>query len=162
MGGQGEFYMTGVNHIKHKAGRTHRSADKADLRDDEVHQRARPTPDHLMTNDADLPILHDIEHGLVAIYESAPELSDAMVAFALDIGKIATKQHYGYAKSQNGTAGPKHQAIVNHVVAIGVKRISKDLTLDAYLKCVDQVKRSVERHRSDGVRGYYDFVKNYL
>jgi hypothetical protein len=89
-------------------------------------------------------------------------LSDAAVAFALDVGKIATKQQYGFAKSQNGTAGPEQQAIVLHVVAVGAKHIGKNLTLDTYVKCIDQVRRSVERHSSYGVRGYYEFIRGFL
>lgn len=117
-----------------------------------------------MTDSTDpyLPILHDLEKGLVDIYNQNPDLSDAAVAFALDVGKIATKQQYGFAKSQNGTAGPEHQAIVLHVVAVGAKHIGKNLTLDTYVKCIDQVRRSVERHRSYGVRGYYEFIRGFL
>lgn len=113
-------------------------------------------------NDPFLPILKDIEGGLVDIYDSDPGLTDASVMFALEIGKIAIKQAHGYAKSQNGTPGPEHLAVVQHVVAIGTKHIGKGLTLDEYVKCADKVKRSVERHRSHGMRGYYDFMQQFL
>ena len=113
-------------------------------------------------NDPLLPILQDIEGGLVGIYDSDPILTDASVMFALEIGKIAIKQAHGYAKSQNGTPGPEHQAVVRHVVATGARHIGKELTLDEYVKCIDKVKRSVERHRSHGMRGFHEFIRKFL
>lgn len=113
-------------------------------------------------DDPNLHILQAIEGGLVDIYAGAPSLSDANVVFALDIGKVAIKQVHGFAKSQNGVGEPQHQAVVQHIVKTGQQFIGKDLTLDDYVKCLDKVKRSVERHRSHGIRGYYDFIQQFL
>jgi len=113
-------------------------------------------------NDPNLHILQAIERGLVDIYETNPALTDASVVFALEVGKIAIKQIHGYAKSQNGTGEPIHQGVIQHVVKVGKEHIGKGLSLDDYVKCVDKVKRSVERHRSYGLRGYYDFIKKFL
>ena len=123
-----------------------------------------PRDDGLMTedNDPNLHILQAIEDGLVVIYADSPSLTDANVVFALDIGKIAIKQVYGFAKSQNGVGEPQLKTVVQHVVKTGQRLIGKDLTLDDYVKCVDKVKRSVERHRSYGIRGYYEFIQQFL
>jgi hypothetical protein len=36
------------------------------------------------------------------------------------------------------------------------------MTLDAYVKCLDKVARSVDTHRAYGIRGYYEFIKDYV
>ncbi len=37
-----------------------------------------------------------------------------------------------------------------------------DLTLKEYIARLDKIKRSVKRHSAYGVRGYYDFIKNFI
>ncbi len=113
-------------------------------------------------DDPHLHILQDIEGGLVDIYDADPTLTDASVVFALEIGKVAIKQVHGYAKSQKSTGEPHHQPVIDHIVATGKQRIGTALSLDDYVKCVDKVKRSVERHRSHGLRGYHDFIQQFL
>lgn len=36
------------------------------------------------------------------------------------------------------------------------------MSLDAFVKCLDKVARSVDTHRDYGIRGYYEFVKGYV
>lgn len=49
-------------------------------------------------------------------------------------------------------------------VSIGKERINetKDLTLKEYVKCIEQIIKSVKRHADHGRRGYYEFIKDYV
>jgi hypothetical protein len=37
-----------------------------------------------------------------------------------------------------------------------------NLQLDVYVKLVEKIVRSVDTHRQHGVRGYFEFIKNYV
>ncbi len=47
---------------------------------------------------------------------------------------------------------------------IDVCRNDKDnnLTLKEYVKRLDKMKKSVNRHSKYGTRGYYEFIKKYI
>jgi hypothetical protein len=112
-----------------------------------------------------LDVLQNIEAGLARIYGENDLMTDSVVMMALDKGKIAVKQQFGYAKSQNGT--PSNQVeklVIGIIVEIGLMRIGKinNLKLDDYISLIDKVNRSVDTHRQHGIRGYYDFIKNYV
>ena len=56
------------------------------------------------------------------------------------------------------------KGIIDWCVTVGKERINKinDLSLKEYVKRIDKIKRSVERHSDFGRRGYYDFIKDYV
>lgn len=49
-------------------------------------------------------------------------------------------------------------------VFVGEERIGKvnDLTLKKYLNRVDKIKRSVNRHATEGPRAYYEVIRNFI
>jgi len=87
-----------------------------------------------------------------------------LVIYGLDNAKIAIKKEFGYAKKENVTKKEELQEIIKWCVDIGLKRIDKinNLTLKEYVKCLDIVKRSVNRHSEYGNRGYYEFIKDFV
>ncbi len=114
-----------------------------------------------------LDVLQNIEVGLVAAYRSDLELTDSRVVLALGKAKAAIKQRFGFGfgdgkglRSEPDT--PSEGSIFARVVTIGMERIGtgERMPLDAYVRCIDQVARSVERHRAFGVRGYFAFITN--
>ena len=116
-------------------------------------------------DDSNIDVLQNIESGLKAIYQKHVSVTDAMMMLALQKGRIAVKQQHGYGKGQN--AGPDNEFesdVIKHIVAVAEFRIGKvnALTPDDYDKCVTKISRSVDTHRAYGVRGYYDFIKNYV
>ena len=112
-----------------------------------------------------LDVLQIIEQGLVKAYRSDQGLTDGRVLLSLGKAKAAIKQRFGYGKGLNiQPDSPAEAAIIDWMVAIGMERIGTGdaMTLDAYVKCIDKVARSVDTHRSHGIRGYFDFVKGYV
>ena len=110
-------------------------------------------------------VLQNIESSLVQIYGHNEAVSDSMIMTALGKGKIAIKQTFGYAKSQNASpSNNSENSVIQAIVAIGEMRIGKinGLTLDLYVNLIDKIARSVDTHRQHGVRGYYEFIKNYV
>ena len=116
-------------------------------------------------NDKYLDLLHEIEAKLITVYDRDFSLSDSMTIFALNKGKAAVKQAHGYGRGLNATPDNETEKdIVTFIVTLGSNRIGKvdDLTLAIYENCINQIIRSIERHRQYGVRGYYEFIKNYV
>jgi hypothetical protein len=114
-----------------------------------------------------LDVLQNIEQGLVKAYRSDQGLTDGPVMLSLGKGKAkaAIKQRFGYGKGLNIQPDSSAEAaIIDGMVAIGMERIGTGdtMTLDAFVKCIDKVARSVDTHRSHGIRGYFDFVKGYV
>ena len=116
-------------------------------------------------DDIHLDVLQNIEQGLVEAYRSAAALTDGRVTLSLGKAKAAIKQRFGYGKGLNiQPDSPTEAAIIDGMVAIGMKRIGTGtaMSLDAFVKCLDKVARSVDTHRDYGIRGYYEFVKGYV
>ncbi len=111
-----------------------------------------------------LDILNNIEHGLKVIYEFNEELTDIKMVFALDNAIIAIKKEYGYARNEKVIEDLDTKNVIDHCVVLGKERIdeTKQITLKDYVKCLEKVKKSVKLHSSDGRRGYYEFVRNYV
>lgn len=59
---------------------------------------------------------------------------------------------------------PLVQGIIDWCVFVGKERIGKvnDLTLAEYLKAIEKVKRSVDRHSTEGRRAYYEFIRGFV
>lgn len=117
-----------------------------------------------LEDDKHLDVCQNIEVGLKEQYELHDELTDKLCAFALDAAKVAVKQQQGFAKNEKVTTHPLAQGIIAWCVTLGDERIGKinNLTLKEYLNRIDKIKRSVNRHSTDGPRAYYEFIRNYL
>ena len=116
-------------------------------------------------DDKFLDVLQNIEASLARIYDENESTTDSVVMMALDKGKIAIKQQFGYAKSQNGTPSNQvEKSVIEIIIEIGLMRIGKinDLKLDEYITLIGKVNRSVDTHRQHGIRGYYNFIKKYV
>jgi hypothetical protein len=111
-----------------------------------------------------LDILQNIEAGLKRQYEFDPSLTDRKVSVFLENAKIAVKKAFGFAQNEKVSTDPEAQSIAEWCIAVANERIGKmeALTLKEFSACIDKVRRSVERHASYGVRGYYEFIKNYV
>lgn len=104
-------------------------------------------------------VLEAIESGLVQEYEANTGLVDSRVVFALDNAVISINQDHGYGKGRSVSTDADVVAIIARVKEAGKNAAC---TRDEFLACVNQVKRSVERRRSTGVRGYYEFVRGFV
>ncbi len=115
-------------------------------------------------DDKHIDICQNIEFGLREQYDLHPDLTDTLCIFALDNAKIAVKKQFGYAKNERVSEHPLAKGIIDWCVAIGVERIGKvnDITLKEYIDRVDKIKRSVTLHSDYGIRGYYEFIKNFV
>jgi hypothetical protein len=111
-----------------------------------------------------LDVCQNIEAVIKRQYDLNPQLTDALCVFALDNVKIAIKQRFGFARNEQVTGSPPVQNLINGLTELGLARIEKinALTLKEYVACLEKIKKSVIRHSSDGSRGYYEFIKNYL
>lgn len=111
-----------------------------------------------------LDVCQSIEVGLKMQYELHADLSDAMCVFALDNAKIALKKHFGYAKNEKVTDNPLAKGIIAWCVDTGVERVGQGnaLSLKEYLGQIEKIKRSVVLHSDYGIRGYYEFIKNFV
>ena len=119
-----------------------------------------------MTTDSDkhLDVCQNIETGLKHQYEVDPRLTDTMCVFALENAKIAVKQRFGFAANERVTDRAELQGVISWCVQIGEERIGEanELTLKEYVALIEKIRRSVARHSDDGIRGYYDFIKNFV
>lgn len=116
-------------------------------------------------NDDDhLDVCQNIEVGLKTQYEQNHQLTDTQCIFALENAKIAIKKEFGYAKNESVTNMKEAQGIIQWCVDIGKERIgeSNNLTLKEYVKRIDKIRKSVNRHSKYGTRGYYEFIKKYV
>lgn len=117
-----------------------------------------------LEDDEHLDVCQNIEVGLKQQYELHADLTDKLCAFALDAGKTAIKQRSGFAKNEKITSHPLAQGIIAWCVLVGEERIGKvnNLTLKEYLNRIDKIKRSVNRHSTEGPRAYYEFIRNFV
>ena len=115
-------------------------------------------------DDEHLDVCQNIEVGLKKQYEVNSALTDSICIFALDNAKIAIKKQFGFAKNEKVTDHPLAKGIIDWCISIGMERIGKvnNLTLAEYVNRIEKIKRSVARHSTDGARGYYDFIRNYV
>ena len=102
-----------------------------------------------LEDDEHLDVCQNIEVGLKQQYELHADLTDKLCAFALDAGKTAIKQRSGFAKNEKITSHPLAQGIIAWCVLVGEERI-------------DKIKRSVNRHSTEGPRAYYEFIRNFV
>jgi hypothetical protein len=111
-----------------------------------------------------IDVLQNIEIGLKNQYEQHAKLKDTTCIYALDAGKIAVKQNYGFAKNEKVTREPLTEGIIDWCVLIGIEQIGKENgpTLKEYINLVEEVKRSVIRHSKFGPSAYYEFIKKYV
>ncbi len=109
-------------------------------------------------------VLHDIEAGLRTQYELHPELTDTMCVLGLENAMVAIKKKFGYAKNENVLQHPLTDGIISWCMDVGLGRIDKinNLSLKEYVAALNEVKKSVIRHSDYGVRGYYDFIRNFV
>ncbi len=116
------------------------------------------------TDDIHLDVCQNIEVGLKIEYERNPKLTDNMCIFGLDNAVIAVNHEFGFSRGQKIASHPDIEGVIKHCVDVGLLRVGKinDLTLKEYLARLEKVKKSVKRHSAYGVRGYYDFIKNYV
>jgi hypothetical protein len=118
-----------------------------------------------MPDDTYVDVLQNIEQGLVHAYQSDQRLTFSRVKLTLGKAKAAIKQRFGYGKGLSiQPDSPTEAAIIDWKVGIGMERIGTEgtMTPDAYVKCLDKVSRSVDTHRSYGVRGYLEFIKGFF
>ena len=115
-------------------------------------------------NDEHLDVCQNIEVGLKKEYENNEYLTDIKTIFALENAKIAIKQEFGFAKNERVSIDDDTKGIIDWCVSVGKERINKinDLNLKEYVKRIDKIKRSVERHSEYGRRGYYEFIREFL
>ncbi len=116
-------------------------------------------------NDDDhIDVCQNIEFGLKEQYEQNLAITDSMCIFALDNAKIAIKKKFGFAKNEKVTTMEEIQGIINWCVSLGLERIEKvnDLSLKEYIGRIEKIRKSVKRHSKYGVRGYYEFIKDYV
>ena len=117
-----------------------------------------------LEDDEHLDVCQNIEAGLKMQYEQHADLTDKLCVFALDAAKVAVKQHFGFARNEKATNHPTAQGIIAWCVTLGDERVGKvnNLTLKEYLNRIDKIKRSVNRHSTDGPRAYYEFIRNFI
>ena len=115
-------------------------------------------------NDEHIDVCQNIEFGLKKEYEKNADLKDIKTIFALENAKIAIKQEFGFAKNEKVSFDDDTKGIIDWCVSVGKERINKinDLSLKDYVKRIDKIKRSVERHSLFGRRGYYEFIKDFV
>ncbi len=116
-------------------------------------------------NDDDhIDVCQNIEFGLKEQYEQNLAITDSMCIFALDNAKIAIKKKFGFAKNEKVTTMEEIQGIINWCVSLGLERIEKvnDLSLKEYIGRIEKIRKPVKRHSKYGVRGYYEFIKDYV
>ncbi len=109
-------------------------------------------------------VLQNIEIGLKHQYELHLDLTDSLCVLALGNAVIAIKKEFGYAKNETVLQHRLTAGIIAWCTEVGMNRINKvdNLSLKEYVVALNQVKRSVVRHSAYGVRGYYDFIRNYV
>ena len=115
-------------------------------------------------NDEHLDVCQNIEVGLKEEYERNMNLTDIKTIFALENAKIAIKQEFGFSKNEKVSIDDDTKGIIDWCVSVGKERINKinNLSLKDYVKRIDKIKRSVERHSEYGRRGYYEFIKDFV
>lgn len=118
------------------------------------------TPD----NNLHLDICRTIEVGLKAEYQKHRELTDTLCAFGLESAAVATKQKFGYARSEKISDHPLVGGIIEGCVSLSAELIGgeKQLSLKDYLACIEKIRKSVIRHSAFGPRAYYDFIKDFV
>lgn len=114
--------------------------------------------------DIHLDVCRDIEICLRNQYDLNPDLTDNTCIFGLENAQIAIKKKLGFAKNEAVTDMEKVQGIIDGCLEIGLARIDKinNLTLKEYVKRIEKIKKSVQRHSQYGSRGYYNFIKEYV
>jgi hypothetical protein len=117
-----------------------------------------------MNDEMHFDVLQNIEAGLKLQYELNPDLTDSLCVLALENAVIAIKKEFGYAKNEAVLQHPLTAGIIDWCTEVGMRRINEvgNLSLKEYIAAISKVKRSVIRHSAYGVRGYYDFIKNYV
>ena len=111
-----------------------------------------------------LDVLQNIEVGLKEEYGKNDNLTDMKTIFALENAKIAIKQEFGFAKNEKVSIDDDTRGIIDWCVSVGKERINKinNLSLKDYVKLIDKIKRSVDRHSDYGRRGYYKFINDLI
>lgn len=110
-------------------------------------------------------VLQNIEFLLKTLYDERPDLQDFQTILAMKKARVAIKQHFGFGQGQSAKAENElEQRIIDLMLEIGLERIGKinNLPLATFEKCLDKVTKSIERHRSGGPRGYYEFIRQYV
>lgn len=113
-----------------------------------------------------LDVLQNIELGLKMIYEDHADASDFHIMQGLGKSIIAMKKKKVSAKNQN--ADPDNEIekeVISHVAQIEDMRVGKmnNLTDEEYMRCINEIAKSVKRHNAVGGRtGYYGFIKRFI
>ena len=113
--------------------------------------------------DKHLDVLQNIENGLVELYVKFDSLTDSQVVMGLDYAEIALNQLNGYSKGRHVNREGAYGEVISAIMEVYNLRMKiGGIDSGTFIQCVKQVKNSVERHRHHGIRGYYEFVKNFL
>ena len=115
-------------------------------------------------DDEHIDVCQNIEFGLREQYDQNPNLTDSICVFALENAKIAIKQEFGFAKNEKVTTMEDAQGIIHWCVSLGLERIEKvnNLTLKEFIDRLEKIRKSVKRHSKFGIRGYYEFIRDYV
>lgn len=115
-------------------------------------------------DDPHLDVCQSIETGLKLQYDRHPSLTDVRCIFALENGKVAARQHFGFGKNEIVSRSSDIDGIIDWCVQVAGERVGKvnKLTRKEFNARVDKIIRSVRRHSQYGSRSYYEFIRNYL
>ncbi len=117
-----------------------------------------------LADDPHLRILQQIEIALAQEFQANDHLLDLKVAFALGAAIIAFKKTQGYAKNESVSGDHDIQGIISACIRIAKEHVKPTgpLLASDFIKCIEKVQRSVERHANHGPRAYFNFVRRYL
>lgn len=117
-----------------------------------------------MDSKQELFLCQAIETGLSAAFSQDDGLTDGLCILALENAIVAIKQQFGFAKNETVHRHPTTDAVIDHVVGVGIATIGQvdGLTLKDYVAVVTKIKKSVIRHSALGPLAYFNFIKNYV
>lgn len=113
--------------------------------------------------DKNLDVLQNIEFSLVKLYEKFKNLKDSEVVMGIEYAEILISQKQGYSKGRHVNQEGIYGDVIMAILDIYELRMKVgNIDWNTFIGCLRQVRNSVERHRQHGIRGYYEFIKNYV
>ena len=113
--------------------------------------------------DKNLDILQNIEFFLVKLYERNKILKDSEVVMGLEYAEILIYQKQGFSKGRHVDQEGIYGEVIMAIIETYEFRMELDnIDWNTFIGCLKQVRNSVERHRQHGIRGYYEFIKNFV
>lgn len=124
-------------------------------------------------------VLQNLEYVIVAMYHDYPELSDSQVARTLDGLTDAFIAEKIRRPPRNFNLSELEQGLLSQLRAVCEWRLGRapmsykdpkgsspktaPLTTDEILLCLERIRKSVRKwNNTNGVRGYLNFVKDFL